>query len=117
MAWQTHESSISWRAASARGDFADDADLAELIDLFLADLPGLGRAIEQALESDDPVRLTELSRVVGRAARGYGFAGVAAAAAGVERSIVTGDPPGRFRGRALKLIQQMRRTAQAEDER
>lgn len=97
--------------SAARGGFADDADLAELIALFVADLSGLAREIELALAAEDRDQLGECCRRVHVAARGYGFTTVSRAARRVTELVDGGDCSEVLRESVGELVTRMRQIA------
>lgn len=76
-----------------QSEFAGDADMTELVNLFVDELPGRIKAIQDALGA---ARLDELARLTHQlkgASGGYGFPQIGSAAGVVEQSIRQGPDP------------------------
>lgn len=66
-------------------DFADDADMVELVEMFVGELPERVEAIRSATEQGDLATLASLSHQLKGAAGGYGFTPITDAAFTVEQ--------------------------------
>jgi HPt (histidine-containing phosphotransfer) domain-containing protein len=71
-------------------EFADDADMIELIDLFVAELKQRVEQIQAAFESSDTDTLRTLTHQLKGSGGGYGFPMLTACAAAVEQQIMSG---------------------------
>ncbi|MBN2561327.1 MAG: Hpt domain-containing protein [Phycisphaerae bacterium] len=65
-------------------EFADDADMIELVEMFVDELPGKALAIRQAMEKRDMEVLGRLAHQLKGAAGGYGFPTITDAAGELE---------------------------------
>lgn len=70
-----------------RSEFADDPDMAELVDEFVQELGSRIEAIRAAFETEDASRLKTIAHQLKGAAGGYGFPTIGFAAGDVERNI------------------------------
>lgn len=68
-------------------DFADDPDMAQLVDLFVSQLPQRVAAVRHALEEGDEQLLKALAHQLRGSAGGYGFQPITHAAATVENDV------------------------------
>lgn len=89
--------SVSPYAPPLVSEFADDPDMKELIETFVAELPARVAAMRQAWESGHMDLLRRLAHQLHGAAGGYGFAPIGDVAARIEicvrqRSGGAGDP-------------------------
>lgn len=73
-----------------RSDFADDPDMAEIVALFVSELPQRMAAMQAALAGNDIERLRTLAHQLKGAAGGYGFPKLGEAAALIDRGIKEG---------------------------
>ncbi len=71
-------------AAPLRSELSRDPDLAELLDLFVHDLPDRIADFQAAARQEDLAHLARLARQVRAAARGYGFPAMTEPAARIE---------------------------------
>ena len=71
-------------------DFADDPDMAELIDLFLDDLPNRVTSLRAALAAGDMAGLRRFAHQLKGAAGGYGYPTLGEAAAALEHAAAGG---------------------------
>jgi len=71
-------------SAPLRSELAQDPDFAELLELFIHDLPDRIAAIQIAARRHDLAHLTQLARQFRTAARGYGFPAMTGPAARIE---------------------------------
>jgi CheY-like chemotaxis protein len=76
-------------ASVLHSEFAGDADMAELVNVFLGELPERVYRIEQAMQTDDMGLLTSLSHQLKGAAGGYGYPSITQAARQLEESVKT----------------------------
>ncbi len=75
------------RRQPLRSTLAGDPDYAELIEMFVTELPDRVSAIEAAVSSSDSRRLRTIAHQLKGAAAGYGFEPIGDAAARVEAGI------------------------------
>lgn len=68
-------------------EFASDPDMAELVDIFVGELPERIRAIESARSDRNYDIIARLAHQLKGAAPGYGFSGVGEAAASIEHRL------------------------------
>jgi HPt (histidine-containing phosphotransfer) domain-containing protein len=80
--------------------FADDADMVELIDLFVDEMPARVETLQNALRDRHWDRLRTLTHQLKGAAPGYGFEAIGRAAGEVER-VVAHHADGEAVARAL----------------
>lgn len=102
-----HPSSPSSRDP-IRSEFADDPDMAELVELFVSELPHRIDAVGEAVQTRDLKALARLAHQLRGAAPSYGFAQLGQTAGGLEDAI-RACAPGSSDGsdpaqRALELI-------------
>lgn len=71
-------------SAPLRSDFADDPDMAELVEFFVGELQDRVSAMTSAFQSGDRLQLKTLTHQLKGAAGGYGFPSITALAAQVE---------------------------------
>lgn len=74
-----------------RSEFADDPEMAEIVQAFTEELPERVRALEAALEAQNLETLRVLAHQLKGAAGGYGFPMLTSAAAGVEAVVKTNE--------------------------
>ncbi|MAY73605.1 MAG: hypothetical protein CMJ31_02580 [Phycisphaerae bacterium] len=79
--------------APIQSEFADDPEMAELLELFVEELPDRARDLAEALTSGDVNRLRVLSHQMKGSAPGYGFSQLGSAAGEIEH-LVTFGPEG-----------------------
>lgn len=72
-------------------DFRDEADMLEMIELFVEDMEGRVESLRAALDESDWRRLTTLAHQLKGASGGYGFAPVGEAAAKLEGTLRAGE--------------------------
>lgn len=70
-------------------EMANDADMLELIEMFVEDLPKRAAALEQALRAGELAALTRIAHQLKGAAGGYGFPTITEAAAELEQCAKT----------------------------
>lgn len=75
-----------------RSEYADDPEMAELVELFVSELPARLAALESAWKSGDSHTLRRMAHQLKGAGSGYGFPTVSDAAGEVE-SAIAGDRP------------------------
>lgn len=68
-------------------EFADDPDMAELVEMFVSDLPERIGTLKTAQETRDVDALTTIAHQLKGAAPGYGFAPIGDAAKAVEDAL------------------------------
>lgn len=94
--------------------FADDADMIELIGLFVDEMPARVETLQNALRDRHWDRLRTLAHQLKGAAPGYGFDAIGRAAGEVER-VVAQHADGEAVARALdELLAVCRRAAKAD---
>jgi CheY-like chemotaxis protein len=71
-------------------ELAGDGDLADLVEIFVAELPGRVQAFEQACAAADLETLTRLAHQLKGSAGGYGYPSITHAAANLEQSARAG---------------------------
>jgi CheY-like chemotaxis protein len=74
--------------------FTDDADMTDIIDAFVGELPSKIQAIEEAAARRDGKRLEFLARGLKAVGSGYGFEAITDAAAKIEAALIDGASPG-----------------------
>jgi HPt (histidine-containing phosphotransfer) domain-containing protein len=74
--------------SALRSEFAEDPEMKELVEYFVAELSPRMEAIDAALGSADSARLKTLAHQLKGAAGGFGFPTIGEAAAAVEREIL-----------------------------
>lgn len=84
--------------------FADDAEMHEIIGLFVDELPKRTMAMQSALNSGDLDQVRVLAHQLKGAAGGYGFASLGEAAALVESAVKEECEPNVVRSRIGSLI-------------
>ncbi len=70
-------------------EFADDADMIELVEMFVGELPARVAAIQNALKARDLAGVAHVAHQLKGAAGGYGFPTITDAAGELERSAKT----------------------------
>jgi len=70
-----------------RSEFADDEDMAELVEFFVGEMSDRIAAIEAAVNAGDTDRLATLAHQLKGAAGGYGFRVVSEVAAALEKAV------------------------------
>ena len=81
--------SLNAQTESLISEFADDADMVELIEMFVDELPDRVAAIEKAVSDQDLENLRALAHQLKGAAGGYGFPTITDAAEFLESSVKT----------------------------
>lgn len=80
-----------------RSQFADDPDMADLVGIFVTELPSRVEGVVTAYRSGDVESLRRIAHQLKGAAGGYGFPTVGDAAAKVEKALKTStDPAGQL---------------------
>ncbi len=90
-------------------ELAGDPDLAELIALFVRELPERAKAIQQAVEEVELESSLKLAHQLKGAAGSYGFPAITKAAAAFEQSTRNGCPLEQLAAEAEKLVALCRR--------
>lgn len=72
-------------------DFADDAEMSKLIQLFVSELPTRIAELEEAWRDTDIDGLQRVAHQLKGASAGYGFEEIGAAAAALESTVKTAD--------------------------
>lgn len=85
-----HDSQTGHSAPPLRSEFADDPDMADIVELFMDELPGRLDAIRAAMDSLDRATLTTLTHQLKGAAGGYGFPSISERAGRVEHALREG---------------------------
>jgi len=85
-------------------EFANEPDMAELVNSFVSELPEKVQAVRAAYESRDLATLAMLAHRLKGAAGGYGFPMVTDAAAALESSVKAGPDPAALREQVEALI-------------
>ncbi|MEM1166454.1 MAG: Hpt domain-containing protein [Planctomycetota bacterium] len=78
-------------ATPLRSEFADDPDMAELIELFVAEMPDRVSELHRSLESGDIDQLESIAHQLKGACGGYGFEVIGHAAAALEQVVRSGE--------------------------
>lgn len=91
-------------ASVCHSRLADDADLAELIELFVAELPGRIADMQAAFDSENWTTLGTLAHQLKGAGGSHGFDALTPAAFAVEHAARTGLP----RERVAAALEQLR---------
>lgn len=96
---------------SVRSDFADDADMAEIVELFVDEMPAKVEGLKRAFEALHLEELRRLSHQLKGSCGGYGFGELGASAGRLEQALShhgegagSGDPVGEIRERFEELI-------------
>jgi len=85
-------------------EFANEPDMADLVNSFVAELPEKVQAFRAAYESEDLTALAVLAHRLKGAAGGYGFSVVTHAAAELEKTVKLGSEPVALRDQVEALI-------------
>lgn len=72
-------------------EFADDADMLELVEMFVSELPERVSALQNALKAQDIANLARTAHQLKGAAGGYGFPTITDAAAELEKCAKAAD--------------------------
>ena len=83
-------------------EFADDAEMVELIELFVADLADRVEQIQAAFGASDNESLRSIAHQLKGAGGGYGFPTITDRAAAVERQVLAGPDDPESLSRAVK---------------
>ncbi len=81
------------QAVPLRSQFADDPEMAELVELFVDELPQRIQSLRAAFESRDAQSLRRLTHQLRGASAGYGFPAIGEAAGAVESRLRTDPAP------------------------
>jgi len=83
-----HDSTSGGQATEPiRSEFADDEDMAELLEFFVGEMSDRIAALEAAASSGDQAQLATLAHQLKGAAGGYGFPAVSDVAASLEQAV------------------------------
>lgn len=85
-------------------DFADDVEMREIIEFFVADLPKRTMAMQAALNAGDLEQVRVLAHQLKGASGGYGFAPLGDAAALIESAVREGSDVNVVRSRLGTMI-------------
>lgn len=88
-----------------RSEYANDPDMAELVEAFLAELPQRVSDVTGAFRSGDADRLKRISHQIKGSAGGYGFPTVGEAAARLEHALRDAANPTSVLGGLQKEVQ------------
>ncbi len=91
-------------SAPIRSDFADDADMRELVDMFVEELPQRIAEMEQALDGGDLDLLRTLTHQLKGAGGGYGFQVITEVAREAEGAIKDGSDLEKLQQNVAELI-------------
>lgn len=99
--------------APIRSEFADDPDMAELVELFVSELEERTETIASAMDGSDWETLTRMAHQLKGASGGYGFPSIGAKAAEVEHRLRAGetDDLDSLKNQVDELIQMCNRAA------
>ena len=81
-------------AGDVVSEFANDEEMAELVERFTAALPAVARRLEEALAADDREAIRRTAHQLKGSAGGYGFPTLTAAAGRLEARAREGEAPG-----------------------
>lgn len=84
-------------------EYADDAEMMEIVRPYVRDLPDRAAAIQHALDDGDLDIVRALAKQLKGSAGSYGFPQITAAAGAVDKAIVAGDEEGKVRARVEEL--------------
>jgi HPt (histidine-containing phosphotransfer) domain-containing protein len=91
-----------------RSLYADDPDMAEIIEEFAADAPERAARLERLLASEETKELRTLAHQLKGAGGGYGFPQVTEAAAKLERAVLDGADPSELKTHCECLCELLR---------
>lgn len=94
---------------------AHDPEMAELLDLFLRELPHRINAVSHAWEAGELATLKRLAHQLKGSCAGYGFPTIGAAAASVETDLAGGAPLEKVAGDVRELVALCRRAMSPGD--
>lgn len=89
--------------------FGTDPDLAEIVEMFVDEMPGRIANLLECADSDDPERLRIAVHQIKGAAGSYGFQPITDCAARLESGIRQGEPEERVRQEVEALVDLCRR--------
>ena len=81
----------AWTTAPLISDFANDAEMLELLDLFVGEMSGRIHDIDAAIAADDLTELARLAHQLKGAGGGYGFPTITESAATLEQLAKSAD--------------------------
>lgn len=99
------------RPGPVRSDFADDPEMRELVEMFVADMPGRVEQMERLFEGRQIDELQRLAHQLKGAAGGYGFGAISEAAGDLEGSIKGLEEAEALRGQIEELIDLCKRAS------
>ncbi|MFG0256281.1 MAG: Hpt domain-containing protein [Phycisphaerales bacterium JB043] len=94
-----------------RSEFADDADMIELIEYYVSELPEKVKSLTECLETNKLDELRRLAHQMKGASGGYGFTPVGEVAAQLEQAIDGEDDIQRIQNNVEELIAMCRRVS------
>lgn len=87
-----------------RSEFRGDPEMAELIELFVSELPERVRNLQECFASGDSTGLQRIAHQLRGASGGYGFDPVGLRAQDLERAVQTNADPEQVRRRLDELV-------------
>ncbi len=87
-----------------RSEYADDADMRDLVELFVTDMPERVRALEEAFVSGEREALQRIAHQLKGACGGYGFGTVGESAARLESALKGSDELTALRKQVDELV-------------
>ena len=84
-------------------EYAGDAEMSEIVDVFVRELPTRASSLTAAVEHDDVASVQRIAHQLKGAAGGYGFPSLTAAAADLEQAAIRNEPAA-IRARADDLV-------------
>lgn len=85
-------------------DYADDPDMGELVEMFVADLPQRTKDLNEAVANADAAQLARLTHQLKGSAGGYGFMPITESAAVAETLAKTGEDMDALSGAVGELV-------------
>jgi len=92
------------KSAHLQSQLADDPEMAELLDLFLSELPKRVDTVTNALRERELQTLRRVAHQMKGSCAGYGFPTIGAAAGSVERTVEQGAPLEQIKGQVDELV-------------
>lgn len=105
----TSSSTSSTSTSQLRSVLADDPDLAEILPIFVAELPQQVGRLRRLLEQRDVQELRRLIHQIKGCGGGYGFQPITELAGAAERQILADEAIEQVAGQVEALVQLMRR--------
>lgn len=90
-------------------DFGGDADLSDLVEMFVSEIPDRVESMLQAAEASDWEQLGRVAHQMKGAAGSYGFGGITPFAAALERNCRENGPEEAIRRNLMELVEMCRR--------